>query len=194
MSMIYTLRCRDQPPWTCVSVYKVSKQKWTVSEVHSHSEMLELRVLGVTCFVYVFFSFYRWVYIVVCPLFHLFTHWIFNTDCVKPCSMTILRIAPVLGTLLQTEDNTDLPLVGLHRHFFPLCSKPWGKRWLVPGWEPAVCDGDANTQQCLQNRVNTNPTFILKFALLLYFFLMEKEDTDKEEESLLNYGVFLFIN
>lgn len=57
-----------------------------------------------------------------------------------------------------------------------------------------MCDGDANTQQCLQNRVNTNPTFIPKFALLLYFFLMEKEDTDKEEESLLNYGVFLFIN
>lgn len=55
VSMIYTLRCRDQPPWTCVSVYKVSKQKWTVSEVHSHSEMLELHVLGVTCFVYVFF-------------------------------------------------------------------------------------------------------------------------------------------
>ena len=57
-----------------------------------------------------------------------------------------------------------------------------------------MCDGDANTQQRLQNRVNTNPTFILKFALLSYFFLMEKEDTDKEEESLLNYGVSLFIN
>ena len=56
-----------------------------------------------------------------------------------------------------------------------------------------MCDGDANSQQCLQNRVNTNPTFILKSALLLYF-LMEKEDTDKEEESLLNFGVFLFLN